>query len=55
MRKLKGRFTEIDLWEKTACEKLRSAPVIVFEDFAERAEVIPEDVETALKKEPEVT
>jgi hypothetical protein len=54
MRKLKGRFTEIDLWERTAREKLRSVPVIGIQDFAEQAEAIPEDVEMALKTEPEV-
>ena len=53
MRKLRGRFTEIDLWDKAAKEKLRSVPVIDIGELTSRAEGIPEEVEVALKREPE--
>ena len=53
MRKLRGRFTEIDLWEKTAKEKLRSAPVIDLNELSQRVHAIPKDVESQLKTDPE--
>jgi hypothetical protein len=53
MRKLRGRFTEIDLWEKEAKERLRSVPVIDLEEFSTRGHAVPADVECALKSEPE--
>ncbi|RIK76633.1 MAG: hypothetical protein DCC68_18845, partial [Planctomycetota bacterium] len=51
MRKLQGRFTEIDLWERSAKETLRSVPVIGLEDFESGARDIPEDIEMALKSD----
>jgi len=53
MRKLSGRFTEVDLWGKEAKEKLRSVPVIDLEEFSSRGHAVPANVECALKSEPE--
>jgi hypothetical protein len=53
MRKLHGRFTEIDLADPSAKEKMRSAPVLdaaLFDDIWKRA---PENAEEELRREDE--
>ena len=51
LRKLDGRFGEIDLAEKDAKEKLRSAPVFGKTDFESLFQATPRDVENALLNE----
>lgn len=48
LRKLDGRFVEIDLSEKDAKEKLRSAPAFGTTDFESLFQTTPENVERAL-------
>ena len=53
MRKLQGRFTETDLWDRGVRETLRSAPVLDIEEFSKRAGQVPDEVEQVLKTEAE--
>jgi hypothetical protein len=48
LRKLDGRFNEIDLSDRGAKEKLRSAPVFGSADFATLFQAAPINVEAAL-------
>ncbi|MCJ7600737.1 MAG: hypothetical protein MUO63_04440 [Desulfobulbaceae bacterium] len=48
LRKLDGRFVELNLAEKEAKEKLRSAPVFDLTEFESLFETTPKDVESAL-------
>ncbi|AOS82810.1 hypothetical protein BIU88_00770 [Chlorobaculum limnaeum] len=50
-RKLDGRFVEIDLSEKDAKERLRSAPVFDSSDFETLFGSTPKDIELALMNE----
>lgn len=54
LRKLQGRFNEIDVADKTAREQMRSAPIIDQTQLAEIAASMPEDVEAALLEAEEV-
>ena len=51
LRKLNGRFNELDLSDRDAKEKLRSAPVFGHADFETLFQATPKDVETALLNE----
>jgi hypothetical protein len=53
MRKLQGRFNEIDVSETEARERMRSAPILTYEHFAELWTKAPKDVEGALRSEDE--
>ncbi|QDU61905.1 hypothetical protein Pan216_27700 [Planctomycetes bacterium Pan216] len=48
MRKLQGKFTEIDLWSTKARDKLRSVPILAFEEIRNRASNIPDNPEEKL-------
>jgi len=48
LRKLQGRFNEIDVSDRQAREKMRSAPIIDEEELSEIARNLPTDVEGAL-------
>ena len=48
LRKLDGKFNEIDLSDRDAKEKLRSAPVFGPKDFESLLQATPENVEAAL-------
>lgn len=48
LRKLDGRFNELDVSDREAKEKLRSAPAFSESDFESLLRVVPEDVEAAL-------
>ncbi|XHR28908.1 MAG: hypothetical protein ACFUZC_23715 [Chthoniobacteraceae bacterium] len=51
LRKLNGRFTEIDFSDKDAKEKLRSCPVFGITDFEGLLTKVPENVEKALAEQ----
>ncbi len=53
MRKLEGRFNEIDVTDTGAREKMRSAPILTKEHFADLWSSAPEDAECALRNEDE--
>ena len=53
MRKLHGRFTELDLADATAKEKMRSAPVLDASLFDDLRKAAPADAEAALRQEDE--
>jgi len=53
MRKLHGRFTEIDLADPSAKEQMRSAPVLELSLFDELWNDAPVDAERALREEDE--
>jgi hypothetical protein len=53
MRKLQGRFNEIDVSVPTGREKMRSAPILTKEHIADLWIKAPKDVETALRHEDE--
>jgi hypothetical protein len=48
MRKLHGRFNELDLSHRDAKEKMRSAPILDLEQFDQLWSSAPEDAESAL-------
>lgn len=48
MRKLQGRFTELDLSHREAKEKMRSAPILDIDQFDTLWQSVPADVEQAL-------
>lgn len=51
LRKLDGRFNEIDVSRSDLKEKARSAPIFDVADFDERIESAPNEIETALLDE----
>lgn len=51
LRKLHGRFNELDLWHRDAKEKMRSAPILNIQEFEKLWAVVPKDVEAALLAE----
>ena len=51
LRKLRGRFNEIDVSKPEAREKMRSAPILASEHFSELWSGAPEDAESALLNE----
>lgn len=51
MRTLQGRFNELDVSDPRAKEKMRSSPVLAFEDFQDLWESVPVDVEGELLRE----
>lgn len=51
MRKLQGRFNEVDVTNAEARERVRSAPILTREHFAELWSSAPEDPENALRQE----
>lgn len=51
MRKLDGKFNELDLWHRDAKEKMRSAPILDIEEFDELWTGAPDDAEAALRTE----
>jgi hypothetical protein len=53
MRKLQGRFNEIDVSVPTGREKMRSAPILTKEHIADLWTKAPKDAETALLREDE--
>lgn len=53
MRKLHGRFTELDLADASAKEKMRSAPVLDAALFDEIWKAAPADAENALREQDE--
>lgn len=53
MRKLEGRFNEIDLSQSDAREQMRSAPILTDEHFASLWALVPDDAEAALRAEDE--
>ena len=54
MRKLQGKFNEVDITDTTAREKMRSAPVLTGKHFQGLWDSSPEDPETALRTEEAV-
>jgi len=48
LRKLDGRFNELDIAQHDAKEKLRSAPILESEEFSTRVQSVPKNVESAL-------
>jgi hypothetical protein len=53
MRKLEGRFNEIDVAETGARERMRSAPILTKEQLEELWDTAPDDAEAALRSEDE--
>ncbi len=53
MRTLQGRFTELDIGAPKTREKMRSAPILTFEDFNGLWQSVPENIEQAMKIEEE--
>jgi energy-coupling factor transporter ATP-binding protein EcfA2 len=51
MRKLHGRFSELDLSYRDAKERMRSAPILDIQEFEQLWRAAPEDVESALRAE----
>jgi len=51
MRVLAGKFTEIDLHESDAKEKMRSSPILDAKLFDELWQKVPVDAERAIKEE----
>lgn len=51
MRKLHGRFTEVDLANSSAKERMRSAPILDAAPFDELWREAPDDAEEALLEE----
>lgn len=51
MRNLYGKFNEIDVGDPDAREKMRSAPVLTFDDFSGLWQTVPSQVEKELLKE----
>jgi hypothetical protein len=51
MRKLHGRFNEIDVSASTGREQMRSAPILLKEHFSNLWNEAPKDVEGALRTE----
>lgn len=54
MRTLQGRFNELDISDPNAREKMRSAPVLTFEDFKDLWQSVPVDIEQELLREEEL-
>ena len=53
MRKLRGRFNEIDIANTTGRERMRSAPILTKEQLEELWSTAPDDAENALRSEDE--
>ncbi len=53
MRKLQGRFNEIDVADTTGRERMRSAPILTKEQLEELWSTAPDDAENALRSEDE--
>ncbi|MCZ6654874.1 MAG: hypothetical protein O7D91_17835 [Planctomycetota bacterium] len=53
MRKLQGKFNEIDVSDATGRERMRSAPILTKEQLQELWSTAPDDVEDALRNEDE--
>jgi len=53
MRNLYGKFNEIDVGDRDAREKMRSSPVLSFDDFSGLWQTVPSEVEKELLKEDE--
>ncbi|MCP4250546.1 MAG: hypothetical protein GY778_26175 [bacterium] len=53
MRKLQGRFNEIDVADTTGRERMRSAPILTKEQLHDLWSTAPDDVEGALRHEDE--
>ncbi len=53
MRKLQGRFNEIDVVDTTGRERMRSAPILTKEQLIELWSTAPDDAEDALRSEDE--
>lgn len=51
MRTLQGRFTELDIGDPAAREKMRSSPILTFEDFNGLWQFVPSDIERELLQE----
>lgn len=51
MRTLHGRFNELDISDPGTREKMRSSPVLAFEDFQGLWDSVPQDVEQELLRE----
>ena len=53
MRKLQGKFNEIDVADTTGRERMRSAPILTKEHFVELWSTAPYNAEDALRSEDE--
>ena len=53
MRKLQGRFNEINVADTTGRESMRSAPILTKEQLDDLWSSAPDDVEDALRSEDE--
>lgn len=53
MRRLAGRFNEIDLASGEAKERMRSAPILERGEFEQLWSTAPTDAEAALREEPD--
>jgi hypothetical protein len=53
MRNLQGKFNELDVSDPDAREKMRSSPVLTFEDFSGLWHTVPTEVEKELLREDE--
>ena len=51
MRKLHGRFNELDLWHQDVKEMMRSTPILSIQEFDKLWTAAPDDVESALRAE----
>ncbi len=54
MRKLDGRFQEIDLSQPDAKERMRSSPILDLAEFESLWEHVPDNAETVLLEEEDV-
>ena len=55
MRKLHGKFNEIDVADTTGRERMRSSPILTKEQLEQLWSTAPEDAEDALRSEEEET
>ena len=53
MRTLQGRFNELDIGDPATREKMRSSPILNFDDFKELWQAVPSEVEQELLREEE--
>lgn len=54
MRRLQGRFNEIDISDNDAREKMRSSPILALTDFKDFWQQAPRDTELALKEQDDI-
>ena len=53
MRILQGKFSELDIGDPATREKMRSSPILTFEDFSGLWQSVPSNIEQELFREDE--